>query len=960
MIEKYKKLKPSRLVVIGCFVSTILPSAGLSQAFQGQNSSSNVPTRSIPARLSIETLLEIQPLIEGNRLPNFPLPPAAEENSPFGADSLRPGQMPAPLLNPSVVRSAFDNPVPNPVGMAPSTTSTRSLDTNFDVNLGSSQASSYPGQNVEYTESEKLTRLLMDPSFGGVASTSSGGRASTSGSPIAQQTGHYQSDSSSNFQGTSDGASASPAAVSSPSLGALDPLRGRRSLPRTSTTQTVHPPAEYPVGGRRTIESSTNNQSSELMRSPSQPSRLAGQGRKLDVPAPTTMNRSLTQAITSPNLSDDLGDSLEGTGTFISSADTNNTISPDVLESLKANHESRPQVASFEVSVTNAEVNRSFEIDLESGSDRESNIDMVAIEGLQVSHSAEVGVSPKVPTYQPYQTDEQTEVASNSKSIVQLENAFDALINRNPETDSNCGYALFDFETMRSKIRQLHQAEGPSTQLQLIEAAYLNQRREFDRALQSIGSIDTSDLLASQSIELAIEQAYAGVGVGKSSLVQDSIEQLGQLDDLGQNKAFMASVVSYFRAQTELLQDQPDFVKAASYAQQSMESIRTASEVESSSPLTSIEKQHLAFILADCHCIMGKSVALGPYENQQEASERWYQSSMQIVSKLISKGKAHPMLKLHCIEHQTRTYCLTDQVKSLPVMVNHYATIQRQMKGQLEPEEESMLQSQLAQLLSSCGMAALQSQEFKAAGRYGYDAINLFESLQGDKALTTWESYCQSKCHWLLGADALWQQDQASAIVSFDRFLETIPASPSLRMEAEQAEQGERMAVASVAYWNSGRKQQAIELNRTAVTQIQIAVEQGMATAQRMDQPLQNLAQMEAAMGTSPTGGTPTMPVSARTSPPMVSYENPKINANSEVSDSGPANLPIEENVPRHPAQARLLNIKTIEANGTQPMMNSDSQPTPVLPEPSLRLESQPAPTAPVPRSKVPVIQGIR
>jgi len=112
-------------------------------------------------------------------------------------------------------------------------------------------------------------------------------------------------------------------------------------------------------------------------------------------------------------------------------------------------------------------------------------------------------------------------------------------------------------------------------------------------------------------------------------------------------------------------------------------------------------------------------------------------------------------------------------------------------------------------------------------------------------------------------------------------------------MEAEQAEQGERMAVASVAFWNVGRKQQAIELNRMAVTQIQIAIEQGLADMQRMDQPLQNLAQMEALTGTtsdSPVNGRPVLPVSASGTPPMVPFgRTGEINALPATGNSSAA-----------------------------------------------------------------------
>ncbi len=902
MIEKFKKLKPSRLIVVGCFVATFFSSNSQCFAFQAPDRPARISGRNPPARLSIEKLLEIQPLIDGKPLPNFPLPPVSSGYPPI----------PSSATNPS-----FASGIPGTSPRMPPA--------------------------LDHSESAELSRLLMDKSFGGVAADSSelrtvpgrltaaglsatglrGRNSSQLGSSHPNEKNILDSEKDSQFEAlnplrsspamsrqntswdnlsvgseartvgfstdTASGdrrqnAAAIPSYPSNPTL--------RSQVDSSQSRQSVASPNAAKIGLYSTQRLESGVASSHQIKTSETANDPGRQVSQLRAPVPSAMNRSLTQAITSPNLSQDLGDSLEDVGSFHGGVvESKNTVTTEVLESLKESHDSELQ--SGRPMVSHSVSSSSREVDLKSGSNVIESDKMLAVEGRMVSEASQVSMLEDVPTYQPYRSDESTNPSLNSTALVQLESAFDTLVNRDANSEHGVAYGLFDFAAMRSEIRKMHQAEGPSSELQLIEAAYLNQRQEYDRALSAIGSIDPSELGPDQAFELSLQQAYVGVGAGQISLVQTALRDMGLLDRSIGSKAFLASVEAYFLAKIELLQNNPDYVRAANLTQQSMKSIRIAIAPEADAPLTSLQKQHLAFILADDHCMMGKCVALGPYENQQEASAKWYQSSLQIISKLVDKGKAHSMLKLHCLEQQTKTFCLLNQAKSLPVMVNHYATIQRQLKGQLPPEEEALMKSQLADLLGVCGMSAFQGQDFVAADRYASDAIVHYQSLQNERALTQWESYCQSTCHWLKGAVALTQQDLALANANFDRYLQTVPASPSLRMEAEQAEQGERMAVASVAFWNVGRKQQAIELNRMAVTQIQIAIEQGLADMQRMDQPLQNLAQMEALTGTtsdSPVNGRPVLPVSASGTPPMVPFgRTGEINALPATGNSSAA-----------------------------------------------------------------------
>ncbi len=542
--------------------------------------------------------------------------------------------------------------------------------------------------------------------------------------------------------------------------------------------------------------------------------RRSGQNR-----TPTTssspLNRSLSEAITSPNLPIQMGfhadelDANEANASERSQSPIRNRLNPADFEAL-VQQQSQPGLQRNNGTAPNQPAGFS-------------------------SPGNAANDEPTVPVPNRLKT-----VARETRSLVNDRPTAPETIQLNRDVEAR----LFEFEKLRQRFNSSFSDDHtPVADSEWsAEVNYRIWRGEYGPAHALIAALNTGENLGSDRWEVAWLTAEAAIGLHDPTLLADADRQMRQLrsstDAAPATQGLESIYMDYVSAHRSLLKADPDYIAAVASLRRVLEQIAT--NVPEATPWA---RQRLSWILLQSQLEMARCIALGPYRSAPTSADEWFKQANTTAEQMIQAQIAVPLVRLAVVRTQIECYADTGRFREIPPLANYLATWEHQLQGQGHSDDALWIGQETTAILLHCGLLAYNHQQMELATNWVQQVVPRLERLVQQSPAGN-SSSDVAAAYWLEGAIHMHGGNSVPAVRSFELALQYWPLELEQRPTFRGLEWGDRLAIMAVAYWNQDKSQRALQLNQDAVMLIQTAIDAGLAAPERLDTPLANLAVM--------------------------------------------------------------------------------------------------------------------
>lgn len=430
------------------------------------------------------------------------------------------------------------------------------------------------------------------------------------------------------------------------------------------------------------------------------------------------------------------------------------------------------------------------------------------------------------------------------------------------ELDSNLPIdaKLFDFAKLRERLGHSFLTD-PKTEADILaELNYRVWRGEFQQARQQIMSLDPSEFSNQGLWELTWLIAEVAIGLRDPSLLQIAVSHVEHLQSgatSASENRFETIYSNYWSAYGALFQAEPDYVTGVAGFRRVMEQI--AEQMPHATPWA---RQRMAWMLLNSQLEMARCIALGPYQSAVASSDQWFQQANSTVQELIKAELANPLLRTKVVCQQIECYAEQARFREIPPLINYLATQEHQHQRTDAIDEALWLRQLVTAATLRCGLVAFNHQQTSWAEEWVQQVLPKLEALNARHALASEKPGTLKNdlatAYWLRGALFRSQRRNNLALHAFDIALQNWPPIEELPTANQNLEFGERMAIMAVAFWEQDQVARAIQLNQDAVLLIRNAVDSGLASNERLEIPVANLAVMTQSGAPSVILGTET------------------------------------------------------------------------------------------------------
>jgi hypothetical protein len=502
---------------------------------------------------------------------------------------------------------------------------------------------------------------------------------------------------------------------------------------------------------------------------------------------------------------------------------------------------------------------------------------------------------------------------------------------------------LFDFSAMRRPFSLTSAVAESSVAVDLMEIDYWNLRCHYERADERLRKLAPVALTPEQGWEAAWQATQVAIGLHDPQRLHAALQQMQELGSAGSTSSRVLPAIyrEYATAHSFLLQPLPDYVSAA-------ESFQTVlRDLAQRLPGTeSHARQRSLLILLDSHCQMARCVAMGPYQQAPASADLWYEQAKQVTEQMIRTQQAAPLTRTRIVLQQIAGYAESGRVRDIQVLLNYLTTQEHQLRSTGQVDDSQWIQERTTAAMLQAGLMALNYRQFPLARTWGQQCLARLNSIQGKRDWRSTDQQALATASWLLGAIEFQSGRAATAQPLFLRARQ-LWADPLHGVHPDPLGHGERLAVTAVALWHEDQKPEAVRWGQEAVHWIQVAVDRGIASPERMETPASNLQEMLMASWSATTTEAAT--------PVTTAVEMSEMSEMSEISEMSERFAePVSQAQPeRFPPRALQAELESPAVQATV-MWEHDAAATATAPMAPARPSSPDATRSPAGTGKMP------
>ncbi len=326
---------------------------------------------------------------------------------------------------------------------------------------------------------------------------------------------------------------------------------------------------------------------------------------------------------------------------------------------------------------------------------------------------------------------------------------------------------------------------------------------------------------------------------------EEALDDIRRALTTAEDRAHVKSQAYCLAADIFATGEQPDYRKAiALYVQ----AIRTADTVASSPhPAIRVPAKE---VLIDAHLGAAQAIAWGQWKKKNVSLPRWLERAEAVLKDVEASERSNPKHRLRAVG-RALTSCVgvRGQVDPAP-WVERLGPLGEELLGaKMSPMCRRQLEHQLGLVLYDAVQVYQMRGEHELALQYGLKAAKYLapEDQLPDEPQ---EAYLIGRLFFRVGAIyALGRKDHKNAVVWFDKAIPLLEKAASKKDPEELGRLGETYVSMGVSYWETEKRQRAVELTQNGLKLLQQAVRDGKADPSVLRVPYTNLATMERELG---------------------------------------------------------------------------------------------------------------
>jgi tetratricopeptide (TPR) repeat protein len=262
-------------------------------------------------------------------------------------------------------------------------------------------------------------------------------------------------------------------------------------------------------------------------------------------------------------------------------------------------------------------------------------------------------------------------------------------------------------------------------------------------------------------------------------------------------------------------------------------------------------RQSAKRVLVDAHLAVANDIARGDWQRKAETVSKWLSSASELASNMIEHDGGDPSLKLLVDCQSLRAYeglgSQIDPTNTARDAIDEGRTL-------IAEANDPLYQQELAWQLGAALFDAAQVERLRGdvtrSLQYASNALALLVPDDKHQETTAVQDFLLGRLYFLGGSIyAIHKNDHQHAVAWFEKAAPKLSRTLPESLSAERAIHGERFVSMGVSYFQTGSREQAIELTMHGIQLLRLAVESGTAHSNVLQIPYGNLASMHQQMG---------------------------------------------------------------------------------------------------------------
>jgi len=255
-------------------------------------------------------------------------------------------------------------------------------------------------------------------------------------------------------------------------------------------------------------------------------------------------------------------------------------------------------------------------------------------------------------------------------------------------------------------------------------------------------------------------------------------------------------------------------------------------------------------VLVDAHLGAAHDVAWGNWNNKETAVPAWLKRASDFADDAIRNDGHSEELRFR-VATRALAACVGLQGKLDPApWAEQTLRVGQQLVAQsTNPPQKQQFQRELGLALYDAVQVCQMRNQREAALKHGQQAIEYLQAASAAKDQPA-DDYLLGRLYFRMGAlRAAGEKNHRAAVEWFDKALPVLRRAAARVAPLERGRLGETMVSMGVSYWETGQRDQSVQVTLQGVELMERAVQEGSLPKAALDVPYSNLATMYRQLG---------------------------------------------------------------------------------------------------------------
>lgn len=251
-------------------------------------------------------------------------------------------------------------------------------------------------------------------------------------------------------------------------------------------------------------------------------------------------------------------------------------------------------------------------------------------------------------------------------------------------------------------------------------------------------------------------------------------------------------------------------------------------------------------ILVDAHLDVAESIVRGNWARKPEIVPKWLRTAEELAMSAIDKGYADETLRLRVWRRTLESYRQLDGYRDAQTVFAAARKVgEKLLDAEGDPYREQLARRELLHATFTMIRIKQARDHHTHALELANEAIALLEGLGAVESMSELDQYLVGRLYFYIGAIyAVHHQDHDEAVRWYERAMPLLPDELPPSEQSDLALQAERFVSMGVSYWETGVKNEGVELTQTGLELMQRAVRKKLTAEQDLLVAYNNLAAM--------------------------------------------------------------------------------------------------------------------